>query len=316
MSAGDNKERIYWIDWVKVFAIILVVWGHVSPFWGNQIYLFHMPLFFMVSGYLYHARPRKPELFSILYTIIFPYLIYNFIYLLPLPLGGTHNVEDVINIFVGNQEQLSYLFIPLWFLVALSVIRLLCVSHIDVKITGSICIILSIIFNVALSEAENDYYQGGTSLLCFPFFAIGHELRKLTLPSWSTTIKVSVSIFCVVLFVLISTIAGGESYNVFHCRTGSSILLFYFVTSSMCVIFLILVFCIFNFQCKIIETLSNGTLLILATHLIIYWKIPQFTSPELLFQVVSLLIILFVSYWLIYYSERFCPVLIGKMKKK
>lgn len=69
----NNKERILWIDYVKVFACILVVLGHliqslqksnidnfenITSFINWFIYLFHMPLFFVASGYLYELKKR------------------------------------------------------------------------------------------------------------------------------------------------------------------------------------------------------------------------------------------------------------------
>lgn len=63
-----EKQREIWVDNVKVIACILVVLGHffqsmtksdVLPQmiyikWFNQtIYYFHVPLFFICSGYLY-----------------------------------------------------------------------------------------------------------------------------------------------------------------------------------------------------------------------------------------------------------------------
>lgn len=58
------KKRILWIDALKFFAIILVVWGHVlfrmadipeeNKYLGlaGLIYSFHMPLFMVLSGYV------------------------------------------------------------------------------------------------------------------------------------------------------------------------------------------------------------------------------------------------------------------------
>ena len=47
-----SGKRICWIDWAKTYAIILVVWAHISPILHDEIFLFHMPLFFMISGFL------------------------------------------------------------------------------------------------------------------------------------------------------------------------------------------------------------------------------------------------------------------------
>jgi len=58
------KKRILWIDFLKIFAILMVVWGHVLPRMGwytgdtnytgahGFIYSFHMPLFMMLSGFV------------------------------------------------------------------------------------------------------------------------------------------------------------------------------------------------------------------------------------------------------------------------
>lgn len=57
-----SNERAVFVDTLKGIAIILVVIGHFSPkdinydFWNiihDMIYSFHMPLFMMVSGFLY-----------------------------------------------------------------------------------------------------------------------------------------------------------------------------------------------------------------------------------------------------------------------
>lgn len=48
------KERNITLDIMKGIGIILMVIGHSGcpPFLKNFIYTFHMPLFFMISGYL------------------------------------------------------------------------------------------------------------------------------------------------------------------------------------------------------------------------------------------------------------------------
>lgn len=63
MDLQTKKERILWIDGLKFFAILLVVWGHVLPrlqptpvelkYVGvaGWIYSFHIPLFMTLSGY-------------------------------------------------------------------------------------------------------------------------------------------------------------------------------------------------------------------------------------------------------------------------
>ena len=50
-----SKDRIYW-NIVKGIGIILVVLGHACTTVSNYIYLFHLPLFFFVTGFLYNEE--------------------------------------------------------------------------------------------------------------------------------------------------------------------------------------------------------------------------------------------------------------------
>ncbi len=65
----EKRERIEWIDAVKALAICLVVIGHAieyyyteDAFWHRAIYLFHMPLFFMISGMTYDLSVKGKKL--------------------------------------------------------------------------------------------------------------------------------------------------------------------------------------------------------------------------------------------------------------
>lgn len=68
-----DKKRDYWVDNVKVVACILVVLGHFFQsmvkagiiadnffyqWFDTTIYYFHVPLFFICSGYLYQKYSR------------------------------------------------------------------------------------------------------------------------------------------------------------------------------------------------------------------------------------------------------------------
>ncbi len=54
---------IAWVDVCKGLGISLVVLGHtnVGPVVTHCIYLFHMPLFFFLSGYLHRVKTNLPE---------------------------------------------------------------------------------------------------------------------------------------------------------------------------------------------------------------------------------------------------------------
>ena len=85
MNTITIQNRINWIDWAKVIAISLVVFGHIPMIPGNlpQKYItsFHMPLFFLISGYLTKKETfGKRTLQKYWHTLIIPYIFYNIIF--------------------------------------------------------------------------------------------------------------------------------------------------------------------------------------------------------------------------------------------
>lgn len=66
-------NRINWIDNSKVIAIFLMVLCHASLGGVPRaiIYQFHMPAFFIISGYLYKQRPLIKEMRSFFIPIAF-----------------------------------------------------------------------------------------------------------------------------------------------------------------------------------------------------------------------------------------------------
>ncbi len=73
-SSGAVRQR--WVDHVKCLAILAVVLGHTYVI-GNPIhsfvYSFHIPLFFVVSGYFIKAV--KPDLAKMASRLLVPYLL-------------------------------------------------------------------------------------------------------------------------------------------------------------------------------------------------------------------------------------------------
>ena len=59
LSINMDKNRIIWVDYSKAILIVLVVFAHcpfVHPLFDVLICGFHMPAFFIISGYL-HKYP-------------------------------------------------------------------------------------------------------------------------------------------------------------------------------------------------------------------------------------------------------------------
>lgn len=142
-----GMERIKWIDQSKGMAIFLVVVGHVIanghssgivdknglwPVINRLIYSFHMPLFFLISGYL--AMPKFlisnglggviKSLYKLLYLLI-PYIVFSSIYLfMKIAFAGSGAVSNPVELtdilFIYKSPIGEY-----WFLYALILYNIL-----------------------------------------------------------------------------------------------------------------------------------------------------------------------------------------------
>lgn len=76
-------QRKVWIDYAKAIGITTVVMGHsvyTNPHIVDVIFLFHMPLFFFISGYLFNAGKTIDEITkSNARTLLVPYILFNLI---------------------------------------------------------------------------------------------------------------------------------------------------------------------------------------------------------------------------------------------
>lgn len=64
-----KKKRILWLDIAKAIAIFAMIEGHTAPYGGalrNFIYSFHMPLFFIATGFTTRAVTTWQDFFKAL----------------------------------------------------------------------------------------------------------------------------------------------------------------------------------------------------------------------------------------------------------
>lgn len=69
------KQRDEVIDIVKGVGIIAVIVGHLTEFGRQFIFSFHMPLFFLIAGFLFKQKPLKKCCAEDFRRLIMPYII-------------------------------------------------------------------------------------------------------------------------------------------------------------------------------------------------------------------------------------------------
>lgn len=124
----QNKERNNAIDMAKGIGILLVVWGHYmvpNPPLFREIFLFHMPFFFIISGAFYktdssvtkHIWRRTKRL---LFPLFLYCLLFSFIMLIKSHIGETTPIKEMFSGFDVN-KPFAMIDAPLWFLIVLFV---------------------------------------------------------------------------------------------------------------------------------------------------------------------------------------------------
>jgi len=170
------KEREVWIDNIKVIACILVVLGHffqsmtkagILPVtdlynWFNQtIYLFHVPLFFICSGYLYQKYAKINDMkswvqsvYKKFFALAIPYFIFTII---------TVMLKQIFLSSVNQMEAglLETLFVhptaPYWYLYVLFFIFLF-TPNVSKKQTLYIATIIGIALKIVIVCSEIGSY--------------------------------------------------------------------------------------------------------------------------------------------------------------
>lgn len=179
ISENIINNRDYWFDNAKAFLIFLVVIGHMAevlvgytdfvngvPGWLNTllntIYIFHMPVFLIVSGRFAKNRIDKNDWITVINKLLIPYLV---IYVVMLFYTAFLKVEA--------PSRLSIFAPPfgLWYIFNVTIYQLItpCLK----QIKGIFCIAL--VMSVIIQFAESAPLGGLMRLVTYyPFFLFGY----------------------------------------------------------------------------------------------------------------------------------------------
>lgn len=126
-------SRLSYFDLYRGFGILLMVMGHTALFgqrFDHYIHAFHMPLFFLVSGYF--AKPEKERKFlpfvaHIAQTLLVPYLVFAIFLCQPLHYLYTHDFSlryMLLSLVSSNHNRIDVAG-AYWFLLCLFSCRVL-----------------------------------------------------------------------------------------------------------------------------------------------------------------------------------------------
>lgn len=336
------------IDLAKVLGIFLMIFNHCSPDWFLKYFIaqFHMPLFFIISGYLFHQKSIQENLKKILWGLFIPYLLYQILYL-PFKLGLLVLYKDldftgslircIHGIIVGNNmENCFYTTVmsPAWFIMVIIELRLIFtffkdLNYKNISIIGFLGYVLMVI---CYKNNLFPYFCLSSLFMALPYFCFGLIAAKKQLLENTSKINVySLTKFCILIITALlflqnfnGVIAMSEPYRTAFGEGSPEIMLLYaagifgstgiFLTSSL-----------INKSNKFIDTISKNTLFIMFFH----WVLLFFVNwsgvrkiiaaiPNLAIQFVCVFfisaMIFAINYFAILICQKYCPVLLGKYR--
>lgn len=323
------KERIIWIDYSKVILICLVVFAHspfVPTYLDTFICGFHMPAFFIISGYLHKPSSNINSCIKRnIRRLIIPALAFSFIcYLLWLikQFVFINNIsaneillKPLLGLFLYDNNYANPMCGVIWFLVVLFVcfivldliVKLYKTKGLLISSLG--CIVLVIIQN---SFNYKDFMYGfyfQRAIISFPYVAFGYFCHDKNILVKSTK-KNHLILYGIILFVvyLFLVLINGR-VGIYSCSFGKSVILYYItsVVGSLALFNLMAIRKTSNF---LIKKISSGTIVILCIHQVMIkifvhiWNNPYFITVA----------IITICYPIICFLNKYAPWIVGRTK--
>ena len=247
------KCRIQWIDVCKSIAMILVIWLHFgAPYVGSYIHLFHMPVFFFLSGFCFDEK-KLTTLTAFaqkrLKSLLVPYLSFAVImYLFWQEVYIIFNMETVpVALFLRSVLWTNTTSVPKlwggvqWFLTALFIVeflyylihRLLNNKHLVFVLSISISfvmILLSHYFSIPRLPLAID-----SAIVALMFYATGNLLRDhfYFRTEYSKRYAIMLFVAALVVSIILFIIIGGT--NIRTMQFGKHPVLYYLGAIAGCI---------------------------------------------------------------------------------
>lgn len=199
------ENRKYW-NILKGIGILFIVMGHASSIFSRFVYLFHLPLFFFIGGYLYSEEKYRERPYDflisklksnwkkyVLYSLVILYLhniFLNFGLITGVPYYSKSTfIINTINSFLFlGQEQLAgaLWFVPVYVISSVIFASIVYWSN-RISKNNKINIDILIIILTLLVGSLGVYavlrgfgllFNTQIALLVVPFFCMGYFLRK------------------------------------------------------------------------------------------------------------------------------------------
>ncbi len=317
------SSRLLWLDWMKVFATLAVIYGHFFNTGDIYTFIFSLQSFCVISGFLFKKSPTWKNCFKkcfwqlLVPTVILSFLMHFEAYVRAMLTGDHYDISwpwFFEWLLLGHRWCMG----PCWYFYTLIVIRIIMQLLPEKKwVYALLFVALSIVavwFHLTGFERSN---ANVNVVVCMPFFLIGMFLKPLK-PAFNGLhnylLEVALLVVAVTGVVLCAHYNGyvwmylngiGNNYALYLLGGMAGTLMLYVVSlwlsrlpwHDMAV------------------TLSGGTILIIGLHIIIVRRLMELPDRLWCEDLLASVLILVLYVPLVRLAERFCPVLLGRVSR-
>lgn len=315
-----QTERIVWLDWMKVLAILSIIWGHFFSTGHLYLYVFSVQVFCVISGFLYKKSTswgiciKKCFWQLFVPTVMMSLIMQLEAYSRCMAAGLTYDISwpwFFQRLLLGHRWCMG----PCWYFYSLIVMRLIMQALPEKKwVYALLFIVLSsgaICFHYTCIKISN---ANVNVLVCMPFFLIGVLLK----PIKSVLCHIKNYLLEVGLLIISALMVGLCGYYngyvwMYLCGYGNNYALYIIggIAGSMMLYIISLWMSRLPYRSMVL-TLSKGSILIIGLHIIIVRRLVELPNrmwgEDLLMAIMILL--LFVP--VVRLAERFFPLLLGR----
>ena len=279
-NAQSSTTRYFWLDWMRAIGMVLIIYGHFFSIGEKYIYVFSVPLFFLISGFLSKTESDNKIFWTKLwYNLVTPLILIcslnYFIGIARWYFLSSCELENPIH-FVGRMILGLHSAVGnFWFVYTLIVLKVIFQytrgiwTHLILFV---ICLALAYIINnfdilIFGRPLLKMGWSVANTLVAYPFFIAGHYLSlwKEDIANYRPSIfsGLWISILLCIVFIC-------GQYNsdvrLYICGYGDSIILYLIGGLAGTTLIYFISNLLENIQWKWITDISVGTTIILGFH--------------------------------------------------
>ena len=317
-----NGGRLLWLDWMKVWAILSIIWGHFFSAGHVYLYVFSVQVFCVISGFLYKKSPdwticiRKCFWQLFVPTVIMSVIMHLEAYLRSMVLGQQYDISwswFFEWLLLGHRWCMG----PCWYFYTLIVMRLIMQALPEKKWVYALLFVTLSAGAICIHSTGVEISNANTNVLvCMPFFLIGVFLKPFR-DFASNYHNYLMELLLFILATILIILCGNYNGYIWMYLIGFGNSFALFIIGGMAGTTALFVLSLWLSRLPyftMAQTLSKGSLLIIGLHIIIVRRLTElpdrFWGEDLFFS--FLILISFIP--IIRLTELFFPILLGRHK--